>query len=314
MPDRLLSVQVPQSTVADVLSRRARRVALATRNITTADARFGGTARSGASSRHMIGASAVEEALAIASQQTYDDKKYRLVLGSRRLDVPQRAPIPCQPKRKKRWQRGPKDHEQDASSSTTAVQRLPAVWKTSTLSSVRYVPGNLSTVAVSQREWQSPWSGYRAAEHQAHVPASRQEDFRRRGGVGFVSPDSDGAGWGRRVDLSPGSRGLAVPRLDSGGGSSSASRHPNTSPVTVGGGITTSLGRRLVVLAALGGDADRGEGGGDGGAGGGGPGLGSRELGARPSTSSCARVVALDDNDSAVGEGTQSEEGGAACN
>lgn len=198
MPDKVIHANVPFSTVREVLSRRGRRVGLATRNVATADAGITKRAQQ-QQQQHVIGASAVEEALAIASQQTYHDKKYKLVLGSRRLDVPRRGPVPRQVhRRRKRWEQPP---EGDPRASLAIAPRLAAVWKSSTLPPVKYVPGNLSTVSVRQKPWSSPWKGYRGAYHQRHIPASRAQEFQRLG-----SPEADTddrAGWGRKADLAP---------------------------------------------------------------------------------------------------------------
>ena len=199
MPDKVIHASAPFSTLREVLSRRGRRVGLATRNVATADPGTKRAQQQRQQQQHVIGTSAVEEALAIASQQTYHDKKYRLVLGSRRLDVPRRGPVPRQvPRRRKPWERPP---EADAQASLSVASRLPAVWKTSTLPPVKYNPGNLSTVSVRQKPWSSPWKGYRGACHQRHIPASRAQEFRRLG-----SPEADTddrVGWGRKADLAP---------------------------------------------------------------------------------------------------------------
>jgi hypothetical protein len=99
--EEYLRPHVQVSNLREVLSRRGRRVALATKNVVSEDLAFNYRAQR----RHIIQSTAVEEALALASQQSYRDKQYKLVLGGRRLDLPRKQEIPRQQRPKKRWQR-----------------------------------------------------------------------------------------------------------------------------------------------------------------------------------------------------------------
>jgi len=186
MPDILLRPRTATSTLREALARRGRRVALASREVVHGDAIGFEEAP-----RHVIGTTAVENVLALSSQQTYHDGKYRLVLGSARLDVPKRKPVPRQRKRTKRWQRPATDKRNP---NPTTLKRLPAVWKTSTLPAVQYRAGNLSTVSVKTRKWNSPWQRYRGSWHQQHVPASKSEQFHHRG---YESQQPAASNWGR---------------------------------------------------------------------------------------------------------------------